>query len=209
MKNICTGAQLQKIVPNMSKDRAEKISDDMVNILPYYGIYNKAVLPDFIAQIAHESSGFRVRSESMNYSSKRMMQVWPSRFKTIKSTIPYVNNPKALANFVYNGRMGNRIGTDDGWENRGAGYIMTTGRDMAIKQSNYFGIGSPEKMMQMIRDEDYWAMSSAGWLFAIEKKLITYAYADDIATITNRINGGTIGLKDRTDYFKIANEVIA
>ena len=41
---------------------------------------------------------------------------------------------------VYNGRMGNRPGTDDGYNFRGAGYLQTTGRDNFIRYGKLVGI---------------------------------------------------------------------
>jgi hypothetical protein len=58
-----------------------------------------------------------------------MMQIWPSRFPTMASAQPYAGNPRALANKVYNGRMGNAVGSDDGWNFRGRGGSQTTGRE--------------------------------------------------------------------------------
>jgi putative chitinase len=58
-----------------------------------------------------------------------MMQIWPSRFPTMASAQPYAGNPRALANKVCDGRMGNAVGSDDGWHFRGRGGSQTTGRE--------------------------------------------------------------------------------
>ena len=56
------------------------------------------------------------------------MAVWPSRFKSVEDAMPYTKNPEALANKVYNGRMGNQEGSQDGWKFSGKGFIQLTGR---------------------------------------------------------------------------------
>ncbi len=58
--------------------------------------------------------------ENMNYTSiSRIRAVWPSRFPTNESAIPYIRNPEALGNKVYGGRMGN--GLLEGYKYRGRG----------------------------------------------------------------------------------------
>lgn len=89
-----------------------------------------------LAQFSHESGGGTITAESLTYThAARLHAVWPPRFPTEESAIPYLNNPKGLADKVYNGRMGNRIGTDDGYNYRGRGLLQLTGRD------NYAHIG--------------------------------------------------------------------
>jgi predicted chitinase len=61
----------------------------------------------FLAQALHETGGLRILVENLNYSAPRLMQVWPSRFKTLEDAKTVEHNPRALANRVYGGRMGN------------------------------------------------------------------------------------------------------
>src|SRR5450759_1825830 len=82
-----------------------------------------------MAQISHECGAGHDVVENLNYTASRMMQVWPSRFPTTASAEPYAGNPKALADRVYDGRMGNTAGSDDGWNFRGRGASQTTGRE--------------------------------------------------------------------------------
>ena len=66
--------------------------------------------------------------ENMSYSAARIREVWPSRFPTVADAKPYERQPVKLANKVYNGRLGNREGSNDGWDFRGGGLDQLTGR---------------------------------------------------------------------------------
>ena len=85
-------------------------------------------LPNFLAQVLHESGMLQRLEEGLSYSAERLTQVWPRRFPTLSSAMPYARNPRALANRVYGGRIGNSA-PDEGWRYRGRGLIQITGRD--------------------------------------------------------------------------------
>ena len=94
-----------------------------------YGITTPLLAAHVMAQISHECGAGHDVVENLNYTAGRMMQVWPSRFPAMAMAAPYAGNPRALANKVYNGRMGNAAGSDDGWNFRGRGAAQTTGRE--------------------------------------------------------------------------------
>lgn len=99
-----------------------------------FGLNTEARLPHFLAQCAHESAQFTRVVESMNYSARRLTQVWPTRFPTMESTAPFFDasghvRQAMLANFVYGGRNGNGpAATGDGWKFIGRTPVQLTGR---------------------------------------------------------------------------------
>lgn len=95
-----------------------------------------------LATTFHETNRAMVPNvENLNYTTvARIRAVWPSRFPTDASAAPFVRNPRGLANHVYNGRMGNRTGTDDGWNFRGRGLPHLTGRDNYARASRVLGV---------------------------------------------------------------------
>jgi putative chitinase len=150
-----------------------------------------------MGQAAHESGGFRLTEENLNYSVASMMRVWPSRFPTEESAQPYARNPQALADKVYGDRMGN---DGEGYKWRGRGFLQLTGRD------NYEAFASDMSLPEVIDDpdcvEDDYAFETALWYFN-KNKLFDIADEgvndDTIKRITRRVNGGYHGLDDRTE----------
>jgi len=160
-------------------------------------------LAHFLAQCGHESGGFRLTKENLNYSAKGLNGIFKKYFPTLESALPYERKPEKIANKVYGGRMGNGPeSSGDGAKFCGRGYIQLTGKD------NYtaFGksIGEDVCANPQVVAEKY-ALLSAAWFFnknGLHK--MAYGGATDavVTSITKRVNGGTIGLADRIKHFK-------
>jgi putative chitinase len=147
----------------------------------------------FIGQCMHESGGFKQLKENLNYSAKGLMATWPSRFPDMDTAEKFERNPEKIANKVYAGRMGNTE-DGDGAKYIGRGLIQLTGKENYANCGNAIGVdlvANPD----LLSTPKYAALS-AGW-FWNKKGLNAFADADDIDTITKRINGGLIGLADR------------
>jgi putative chitinase len=147
----------------------------------------------FIGQCMHESGGFKQLKENLNYSAKGLMATWPSRFPDMDTAEKFERNPEKIANKVYAGRMGNTE-DGDGAKYIGRGLIQLTGKENYANCGNAIGVdlvANPD----LLSTPKYAALS-AGW-FWNKKGLNAFADADDIDTITKRINGGLIGLNDR------------
>jgi putative chitinase len=160
-------------------------------------------LAHFLAQCGHESGGFRLTKENLNYSAKGLNGIFKKYFPTLESALPYERKPEKIANKVYGGRMGNGPeSTGDGAKFCGRGYIQLTGKD------NYtaFGksIGEDVCANPQVVAEKY-ALLSAAWFFSKNglHKMADGGSTDAVVTsITKRVNGGTIGLPDRIKHFK-------
>lgn len=170
-----------------------------------HGINTVLRMAHFLGQVMHESRRFEAVEENLNYTTpERICKVWPSRFLTVDSARPFVGNPVGLANFVYNGRMGNRMGTDDGWNNRGRGDIHTTGANNYRELFTWLGL--PADTDPGLVATKYAAASAV--FYWTRHGLNTYAAADEYETLTRRINGGTHGLQDRIKLTERAKEVL-
>jgi len=151
----------------------------------------------FIGQCAVESANFTRLQENLNYSAERITQVWPSRFPNVSIAQPYAHNPKALANFVYAGRLGN-LQDGDGWMYIGRGLIQITGRENYANCENGIGvdlINNPDLLLT-----PKYAALSAGWYWN-KKGLNALADSQEYGAMTKRINGGLTELDER--IFKI------
>jgi putative chitinase len=160
----------------------------------YGPIDSPLLVAHVMAQISHECGAGRDVVENMNYTAKRMTQVWPSRFPTLASAAPFSGNARALANKVYNGRMGNRPGTDDGYNFRGRGGSQTTGREGYERVAKATGIDVVSHPEYLI-DPKYFLECAVSDF--INCGCLPFAKADDILRVTKRLNGGTVGIDDR------------
>ena len=114
-----------------------------------------------LGQVVHESGSFKLTKENLNYSVEAMMRVWPSRFPTKESAEPYAKNPKALADKVYSGRMGNKEGEGHKWIGRG--FLQLTGFNNVRSFASDMRL--PEVMDDPTLLEKEYAMDTAIWFF--------------------------------------------
>jgi len=152
----------------------------------------------FIGQCMHESGGFRLTKENLNYSAASLMKTWPSRFPDMDTAEKYEHNPTKIASKVYMGRMGNTTPEEAGMY-IGRGLIQLTGKDNYKAASDALGVDLLANP-QLVEEPRYAALT-AGWYW--NKKGLN-ALVDDIETMTKRINGGLIGLDDRKAKINMA-----
>lgn len=169
------------------------------SVFARYGIDNPLLVAHVMAQISHECGAGHDIVENLSYSAERMTQVWPSRFPTVASAVPYAHNPQALADKVYNGRMGNAAGSDDGWNFRGRGGAQTTGREGYENVKKHTGIDVISHPEYLIDPRYFLECAVADFVLC---GCLPYAKADDVLNVTKRLNGGTTGLDQRVEWLK-------
>ncbi len=159
-----------------------------------YGITTPLLAAHVMAQISHECGAGHDVVENLNYTAGRMMQVWPSRFPAMAMAAPYAGNPRALANKVYNGRMGNAAGSDDGWNFRGRGAAQTTGREGYARLAKATGLDVLNHPDLVNDPQRFLECGVADFILC---GCLPFAKADDVLNVTRRLNGGTVGLAQR------------
>lgn len=180
------------------------IPDTVISQIPEtaskFGIDTPLKLAHFLAQCGHESGGFRLTQENLNYSAQGLKNIFPKYFPGNLSE-SYARNPQKIASKVYGGRMGNGAeSTGEGYKFRGRGYIQLTGKD------NYTAFGKAINE-DVISNPDLvstkYPLLSAAWFFSKNcLKRCEDASDATVTSVTKCVNGGTIGLPDRLKHFK-------
>lgn len=177
----------------------------------------------FIAQTSHESGGYTMLTENLNYRAATLAACWPNRFaelgpnKKPKRTekgalIPtklaesIAGKPELIANLVYSGRMGNGPAeSGEGWKYRGRGLKQLTGKYNYEKCGKDLGVdfvGNPDLLLEPV-----YAARSAGWFWK-SNNLSPFADSGDIEGMTKKINGGLIGIDQRKKLYQAVLAVI-
>ncbi|MGK0211198.1 MAG: putative chitinase [Polaribacter sp.] len=168
--------------------------------MPNYGIDTPLRKAHFLAQVAHESGGFKFVVENLNYSASVLYNVFRKYFPNLDIANEYTRQQEKIANKVYANRMGNgNEASGEGWKFKGRGLIQLTGKNNFQQLSEASGqnfIDTPEKV-----SEPKWALTSACWFWK-KNNINKYADQDDVHMVTKRINGGYNGLQDRQHYLE-------
>lgn len=194
---------LRKLCPATNATTLTAFVDGLNDVCDYYEISaTKQRLAMCLGQLIHESGGFRLITENLNYSAARLMEVFPRYFSSIEEARRYGGKPEMIANRVYSNRMGNGPeSSGDGWKFRGRGVIQLTGKFNYSRFAEGLGQSLEETVAYMETPDG--AVSSAGW-FWDSNDLNSYCDKNDFVGLTKRINGGTNGLADRLHHYKAA-----
>ncbi len=202
-----TQAQLKQLLPK--NPYVEHWHKALSQLLPDYEINTPQRIAAFVAQCAHESGGFMVLKENLNYRAASLRKLFPKYFPDDAIAQRYASMPnkqEAIANRIYANRMGNGPEeSGDGYRYCGRGLIQLTGRQNYTWFAASLEI-TPEEATEYLGTFEG-AAQSACWFWETNK-LNQWADAGDIVTLTKRINGGTIGLDDRIKHYEHALHVL-
>ncbi len=183
---------LNKVTGGRYEGGSNSAKGAMVSAMAEAGITDPKSQAALMANVDHESGGFTRSEENLNYSAKRLQQVFPKYYKDAESARADAGNPEAIANRVYGGRMGNTE-AGDGFKYRGRGMIQLTGKAQYESMGKKLGVdlvNNPElaadpKIAAKIA-ANYWKTSGAD----------KAATSGDMVKARKLVNGGTNGLAD-------------
>jgi len=152
----------------------------------------------FFAQTSHETGGYKLFTENLNYSAQGLQGIFGKYFPgNLEES--YARQPEKIASRVYASRMGNGDeASKDGWKFRGRGALQLTGKANYEAFAKY--LNKPEIMDNPDLVATTYSFESAMFFFDKNK---LWAICDQgitdaaILSLTKRINGGTNGLDDR------------
>ena len=175
-----TLAQLLAVVGDRNADHARRHLDGLNRAMATYDISTPLRRAHFLAQVCHESGGL----------------VW---------------NEELASGADYEGRrdLGNTE-PGDGRRFKGRGLIQLTGRanyrQYAAHCRERGDAPDFEAEPARVADPPH-AAAVAGWYWD-SRELNDHADADDVVTVTRRVNGGTNGLDDRERYLRLAKAAL-
>lgn len=200
------------------QDLAREWEGPLISTMAAHKINTNRRAAAFVAQLIHESNGFRTLEENLNYSASALLRLWPKRFtKLLAETYGRVDgvhpaNKAMIAMIAYADRMGNGgVDSGDGFRFRGRGAIMLTGR------ANYMACGDAIKVDLLHQPdrllEPVIGAMAAGWYWTegnpTGKSLNAFADLGEIDRISKAINGGVNGLEHRRSLYEQALRVLA
>jgi putative chitinase len=173
-----------------------------------HGLTTPLRVAHFLAQSLHETGGFTILRENMNYSAARLVEIFGvnrhSAAITAAEAANLAGHPEAIAERVYglgNPRMASMLGNTqpgDGFRYRGNGILQTTGRGNHRRTGRACGVDFEGNPDLVTAPEHALKPALQEWT---EGNLNAAADRNDIRAITRRINGGFNGLTDREAWF--------
>lgn len=195
---------LRAACPERSEADLEPWLEPIRQACARYEINTIRRLAAFLTTLGHESGFIPGREENLNYSAKRLSEVWPNRFrdghgKPNALALSIAGNPERIANIVYANRMGNGPPeSGDGWRYRGVGPPQLTGlsNHKAFAKAMGMTIDDAEVYIRTLEG----GVMAAAWFWE-ENDINRFADTPGISDETKRINGGVNGLADRQTRF--------
>jgi putative chitinase len=200
---------VRRIAPHASDNYLTAIGQGA--LFEKHGVTTPLRMAHFLAQALHETGGFTVLRESMNYSAARLVEIFGvnhhSAAVTESEATRLAGNPVAIAERVYglgNPRKARELGNTqpgDGFLYRGNGILQTTGRGNHQRMGLMCGVDLEGNPDLATTPEHALKPALSEWT---ENNLNVFADKNDIRSITLRINGGVTGLAERAAWFNKA-----
>jgi len=178
----------------------------------------------WLANAGHESAGFTVLEESLNYKWVALLGQWPRKFDPVTAvrvgrvdtvvtsggrtgvyngsqfipTAAHRADQQSIANIAYAGRFGNDV-PGDGWKFRGHGLFQLTFKDNYAQYAAAVNAPSVMNDPSLLSKPEH-AASSAAWFWK-SKGLSQVLASRGFDAVCIAINGGKIGLPERQQLY--------
>lgn len=203
-------AALNKLWPRAKPSVRQAILAAYENEFTKAGMLDPGVIAEFMAQISHECGAGQIIRENMNYSAKRIGQIFgydPEKGKYVHSArvtpeeaLLLVNQPEKLAERVYglgNPKKAKELGNTrpgDGFRYRGGGMLQLTGGYNYKTRGDKIGYNLYDNPDQLNNPTISFKVAVAEF---VGLGCVPLAKKGDTLGITLRVNGGRNGLSDR------------
>lgn len=188
------GAAYKAIKGDSAANQAAMIKEMLAN-----GVTDPTEQAMYMAQLDHESGGFKFLSENLKYGAAGLMKTFGRHIHgSADAEALAAAGPEAIANRVYGNRMGN-VQPGDGFKYRGRGFIQLTGKENYTKAGAALGldlVNNPDLASQPAN------AARIAWWYLKNRVSAAAAKAGDIKTVTKQINGGYNHLAERAQKFR-------
>ena len=203
------GGALNKLWPKAPRATRDAIANAAPEVFQKYGITTPLRVAHFMAQISHECGGGTIIRENMNYSAKRMMEIFGvgvhSAAVRPEEAQQLVGHPEQIAERVYglgNPKKAKELGNTkagDGWRYRGGGMLQLTGGYNYRVRGDKVGFDLYNNPDQLNNPTISFTVAAAEF---VGLKCLPWADKDDITRVTRLVNGGRNGLSDRMVWLR-------
>lgn len=188
------------VAAGIAPTQARVFAGPLADACARFGIDTPVRVAGFVAQCRVESANFTTLEESLYYTSpERIRKIFPSRVPDLEVAARLARNPKAMANRVYAGRLGNGDeASGDGWRFRGRGLKQLTGRYNYTQAA--LALGQPYVERPDLVAEPGGACLTAAWFWS-QHGCNTFADSSQWDAITRVVNGpGMLQAFERRQY---------
>lgn len=163
-------------------------------LFPKYGFTTNALVAIAMAEGSEECGCGTEVVENLNYTAAQLLHQWPKHFSPAQA-MQMQHQQWMIADQAYNGRMGNRPFTDDGYDKRGRGFTQPTGVDGYAKLqaalAKHGVVLDLANNPDLVNDPKYFL--ECGLVDFIECGCMPYALQNNFAKVTEKLNGGETG----------------
>lgn len=206
-QGIVSLSQLQAALPTAPSQMLTAFYEEVNNTVVFHNISTRARLAAFIAQVSVDTNQLTEITETLNYSAKKILSIWPNEFILVDRIQSYAYNPERLANFLYANKYGNsNSASGDGYKYRGRGWFKGIGKEYYAEMTELLSVDfvTLPDLMAAPRYASFAACTKWNSL-----ELNKLADKNDIRGIFIRLNGRRNHIKERILAFERIYDILS